>query len=136
MAEHWGVKGSEPHYWYPLMSVPTLPEVVVLCDDYWRDEIVNPGHIPDLLNGICSGPIIEIREWDWSCEVDISLLYPFYFISRGGEGLFTDKSLGWLIYASHEQSVSLGGERLRRSLDRVVPDWKSGKWEGWPDHSS
>lgn len=50
-------------------------------------------------------------------ESDATLVQLCY--GRELEGLFTDASLDWLIYASHEESVALGGERLHASLDRV-----------------
>lgn len=76
-----------------------------------------------LTHGICSGRIIVIREWDWSREVDVRLLHPFCDIGRGGQGWFTDRGARLADLRFHEESVSLGCERLRASLDGVAPDW-------------
>ena len=62
-------------------------------------------------------------------ESDDTLVQLFYGWEL--EGLFTDASLDWLIYASHEDTVALGGANLVASLDRVAPDWRSHEWNGW-----
>jgi hypothetical protein len=90
--------------------------VTVLTDVYWRDEIVDAGRVPDLLGQLGSGPIIGIREWDSSCEVDVRLLRPFYYIARGGEGLFTDRTLDGL-------STPLTSRRCPSVVCSLVQPW-------------
>jgi len=64
----------------------------------------------------------ELRELetDTNKEIDLALLVPIY---TGAEGYWTDASLGWLVYASHESSVTVAGETLLPELQR--------RWSGW-----
>lgn len=65
----------------------------------------------------------ELRELetDTNKEIDLALLEPVY---TGAEGYWTDASLDWLVYASHESSVTVAGERLLPELRRRWPDWR------------
>ena len=117
MADRWGVR-VRSYPWYPLIAHPVPSTVVVVDSDYWWDAIVARGITSELLRGVSSGHIIELRtDFGVGYESDATLVQLCY--GRELEGLFTDASLDWLIYASHEESVALGGERLRASLDRV-----------------
>jgi len=129
LVDRWGV-AKNTRYWYPLVDQPAPSDVVVLDSDYWVAEIER-GAVRDLVGMVSASPIIEIREWGGSCETDARLLRPWYPGDRG-EGLFTDQTFGWLIYASHEQTVALGGSGLIEALHRLLPHWREGAWHGFP----
>jgi hypothetical protein len=67
----------------------------------------------------------ELREGATSadCEIAVELLKPWYNLD---EGFWFDESTDWLIYASHEGSVTIAGERLLPALQSV--------WRNWQDH--
>jgi hypothetical protein len=129
LADRWGVR-TRLYPWYPLIEGPIPADVVVVTGDYWANAIVDPGRASELLQGVSSGHIIELRtDMGVGYESDDTLVQLFYGWEL--EGLFTDASLDWLIYASHEDTVALGGVHLVASLDRIAPDWRSNEWNGW-----
>jgi hypothetical protein len=65
----------------------------------------------------------ELRELgtDVDCELDLELFAPAY---TGAEAFWTDRSFDWLIYASHESSVTVTGVRLLPAFKRAFPGWR------------
>lgn len=69
--------------------------------------------------------VVEIREHgEPGSLLDLDAFQPTY---TGAEGIWTDETLDWIAYASHESSVAFGGtlaERLRTSwTDLAEWDW-------------
>ncbi|MEL7128458.1 MAG: hypothetical protein AAGK23_02835 [Pseudomonadota bacterium] len=50
--------------------------------------------------------ILELREFDESFEIDTEAVD---FSYNGAEGYWFDKSMDWIVYCSHEQTVTMGG---------------------------
>lgn len=66
----------------------------------------------------------ELREYGPEYEQDVLLLTPRY---NGGESYWSWADLDWIIYASHEASVTIGGW-LVREIQAVWPAWKAHVW--------
>jgi hypothetical protein len=111
----WGLKDGA---WYPLISGPEPKGVDVFHSESWRSDVVDTGLFSEILENSGSQQVIEIREYGASRQEDLHLLVPDY---DGAEGLFTDLTLGWLIYASHESTITVGGESLRSVLHKMWP---------------
>ena len=62
------------------------------------------------------------------CELDLELFEPVY---TGAEGSWTDSSFDWLVYASHESSVTVAGARLLPAFQQAFPEWR--EWIYAPD---
>jgi len=62
----------------------------------------------------------QLCEYGPEHELDVALFEPGYF---GPEGVWTSKSQDWIVYASHESSITVGGWLLE-----VVR-------EAWPESS-
>jgi hypothetical protein len=63
----------------------------------------------------------ELRESDDICEIELSQLYPIY---TGLEGMWFTSQLDWLVYASHESSVTVGGKWLLPAVKAAWPNWE------------
>jgi hypothetical protein len=117
----WAFKGA----WYP-------------CDRPWGAE--PPAHTVAFAAGPFSEPALQqsLREalpsvgarriWELrelptepSYELDLALLHPVY---NGSEGFWLDNTLSWLVYASHEDSVTIGGPALLPALQAAWPNWQ------------
>lgn len=72
--------------------------------------------------------LIEIREWGASHELDLTCAQLYY---NGAEALFMDSSLTWLVYASHESTVTIGGTALLQAIASEWPEWRDSLWTGW-----
>lgn len=123
LEERWGFARDQT-LWHPLIA-ETVPEdvVVVNADAMWDADGFERVH--EALTAMGLRRVVEIREHgDPSCLLDLDGFEPSY---TGAEGVWTDETLDWIAYASHESSVAFGGtlaERLRTS-------WKDLTGWGW-----
>ena len=66
----------------------------------------------------------ELREYGPEFEEDVALYRPFY---NGAEGYWSSNDLEWIVYASHENSITIGGWLLS-DVKAALPSWKSHVW--------
>jgi hypothetical protein len=118
LESRWGVKG----YWYPLDRAPDAtppPNTAAFCADPFFGAALQQG-LRKVLFGLGVAHVWELRELDTDNEVELEILEPVY---TGAEGFWMDGSFDWLIYASHEGSVTIAGARLLPALQAVWPEW-------------
>ncbi len=65
-------------------------------------------------------------------EYEIELAH-FEAAYDGREGYWTSGEMDWLIYASHESSITVAGEWLLEAVKSVWPEWREHVYTGW-DH--
>lgn len=68
----------------------------------------------------------EFGEYPPEYEIDVSWLEPFY---NGSEGYWASGDMDWLIYASHEDSLTFAGAWLVNAVKEAWADWPSHLWE-------
>lgn len=127
LKNRWGVEG----YWYPLDRAPDA-EPPPHAQAFNADPFFEPGlqqQLRDALAEVGVSRAWELRELDTDTdkEIELALLEPVY---TGAEGYWTDASLGWLVYASHESSVTVAGETLLPELQRRWSDWRHHLYDG------
>ncbi len=66
----------------------------------------------------------ELREYGPCHECDVHLFEPLY---TGAEGYWSSVGLDWIVYASHESSITIGGWLADR-VKKGWPQWKSHTW--------
>ncbi|MET9231812.1 hypothetical protein [Lentzea sp. NPDC003310] len=121
LEQRWGFARDQT-LWHPLIT-ETVPEdvLVVNADAMWDAGGFERVH--EALTAMGLRRVVEIREHgDASCLLDLDEFAPSY---TGAEGIWTDDTLDWIAYASHESSVAFGGtlaERLRTSWPDLA-DW-------------
>jgi hypothetical protein len=123
LSQRWGISES---YWYPLTEGAPPADVVALKADLFDREVSLPA-LRALLRSRGIERFIELREYGSGYEADVELLEPVY---NGAEGYWTDNSGEWVIYASHENSVTLGGQWLIAGVAAAWPGWASARLEG------
>lgn len=108
--ERWGVVA---HNWHPLISDRAAPEVLVFDDNaMWDGPGVRLVH--EALADLGRPRVFEWLE-DGVCRiVDTALAEPRY---TGLEGVWTDETLDWIAYASHELTITFGGTLADRVRD-------------------
>ena len=67
-----------------------------------------------------------LREYGPEYMEDLALFEPYY---NGAEGFWSSGDLDWIIYASHERSVTVGGWLLGK-LKAIWPSWQDHVWTG------
>jgi hypothetical protein len=76
--------------------------------------------------------IVQLHEFDLKdepdYEVELSIFEPAY--GGGGEQYSTSEPADWLVYASHESSVTICGDWLARIFAEKWPDWNNHTYKG------
>jgi hypothetical protein len=124
LRSEWGVAG----FWYPLAET-IRPDVIAFQAPYF-DRSVGARGVRRILAGRGIRRVWEMREYGPSYELDLELLKPEY---TGAEGFWCspqpdNPGPGWVLYASHEGSLSLGGEWLIGAIKALWPDWEEYLW--------
>jgi len=111
-------------YWFPLAECK-LSDVVAFKTKAF-DEGVSHEKLRGILRDRGIERVWELREYGPEYEEDLALFEPYY---NGAEGYWSSGDLAWIIYASHESSVTVGGSLLRE-LKRMWPTWQAHVWTG------
>lgn len=101
----WGLRRHE--YWYPLAQLDRT-DVEAYQAPYFRRAIM-PHQLGNLLAERGTTRVWELREYGPEYELETSAIDPHY---NGAEGYWTSHALDWIIYASHESSITVGGWML------------------------
>lgn len=112
------------HYWYPLEPavVPAGMEVLAVQDAYFHKE-VGAETLRTILRrrGITRVWQIEESQFAHDYEQD-----PHWctFYQTGGETYWSSHHVDWVVYASHERSLTFAGHWLVRAVEEVWPNWE------------
>jgi hypothetical protein len=98
----WGMRRRE--YWYPLAETERA-DVCAFQEPDFRGALP-PERLRSILAERRITRVWELREYGPEYELDVSAFEPRYY---GAEGFWTSPALDWLVYASHEDSISVGG---------------------------
>lgn len=110
-------------YWFPLVEC-SLPDIAAFQDRYFN-ELSSSFNLVDLLTSRGISRIWELREYGPEFERDVSLFDPHY---NGAEGYWSSPDLDWIVYASHESSITIGGWLLTE-IEELWPEWKQRIWD-------
>jgi hypothetical protein len=72
--------------------------------------------------------LFEIREYGDNYELDLQAAC---FSYNGAEGYWFVNDLDWMIYASHESSITFGGDRLIQAIRTSTDDIEKYLYRGW-----
>lgn len=111
-------------YWYPLADCE-LPDVVAFKARAFDEALPNE-RVREILKAKGIERVWELREYGPEYEEALELFEPKY---NGAEGYWTSGDLDWIIYASHECSVTVGGWLLG-DLKVAWPSWQANVWTG------
>jgi hypothetical protein len=114
----WNVDG----YWYPLTTWK-IDNAEAFQDSYFEKEF---GYeiLKDILRNHNVTKIWELREDGIDYEIELSIFEPYY---NGSEGFWCDSNYDWLIYASHESSITFAGT----ILDDIQNNWTNWQKRIW-----
>ena len=72
--------------------------------------------------------VLELREYSDGCEIPIESAN---FLYNGAEGFWTNDHLDWLVYASHESSITFGNPWLVEKMRAALPEFERYIYKGW-----
>jgi hypothetical protein len=132
--QRWGI--SPTMNWYPLTDQPHPSDVLALEEDWFAYHIP-----PVMLRDILRQHGIELV-WELRQEYVLQLVRRprqrvvpphyemdlYWLIARATEieSCWTSEHMDWLVYTSHEHSITLGGDWLLQEVKL--------RWPGWKDH--
>jgi hypothetical protein len=122
VATRWGIGRG---YWYPLNEPerPGLELVAFETPEFRRD--LTPGPLQEILRGFGVRRLYEFREFGLGRELAVEIFDPDY---DGEEGYWTARGTEWIIYASHESSLTVGGRELIERVKACWHDWERHVW--------
>jgi hypothetical protein len=72
--------------------------------------------------------LLELREWGDGYQLDLSAAS---FRYNGAEGFWTPADMTWMVYASHESSITVGGDWLIAGMRRALRQFDDYIYRGW-----
>jgi hypothetical protein len=136
----WGIKGMSYPFDHQSRDEPP-PNTQVFEDDPFFDQDVQH-RLRRALAGLGVSRLWELQErrflrdarfadgvdgqtvrWGRDYEIDRELLEPVY-----DETFWTNISFDWLIYKSHEYTVTISGAELLRAVQQSWPQWRGFIW--------
>ena len=115
----WQARG----YFYPLKE--RSREDLEGFQSAWFDREVDLDKLRQKILARGIERIWELKEYGPEYEIATTLLEPNY--GNGGEGFWTSNGFEWLIYTSHESSITFGGWALL-DLKSIWPDSERRIW--------
>ncbi len=125
LRRHWGVVRGVT--WYPL-SDREMPSNVIAFQEAWFAWEVPLEALRRMLASrrvrrVWQLPDIRVMN---GYELDVALLIPW-----GYETYWTSEKLDWILYSSHEYSLTVGGEWLINLIKDAWPGWERHLYAGW-----
>ena len=128
LTRRWGAESG--HYWYPLIPVTVASSEIVALQEDWFRVAVSDDAIRDVLSRRGITHVWELHESGTVSEIDLAWLEPEY-AGYLGERYWTAGDMDWLLYASHESSITIAGAWLIAAIKETWPDWHTQIYTGW-----
>jgi len=95
----------------------------------FQDDLFKERHgVQILRDALARRGISKVLQFNEVChdvEIDVSIFDP-----RGTEVYSTSREFDWLVYASHESSIAIGGQWLTVTFEKQWPDWRDRTYRG------
>lgn len=121
LQRRWGLVGRA---WHPMIAAETPPEVLILVEAVMWELPEAVTYVRTALRAAGGGRVTELREYGEEYLIDVDLVAPRY---TGAEGVWSDDTLAWVAYASHEGTVAFGGH-LAATLPALWPGLDRWRW--------
>ena len=115
-------------YWFPLKQGAMPPNILPFHTDYF-DSINGQDILRDALRKHSVSTVFLLHEFgDPDYEVELGIFEPGY--RDGGEQYSTSVQSDWIVYASHESSITVGGEWLIDVFRKLHPECAGHTYKG------
>ena len=114
-------------WWYPLVPTSRIDVVAFEAADF--HAAVGTNGLQVILARHHVGRVLYFPEFDEFPAQEIDLDEVDFRYTGAAEGYWCDRNLDWLIYVSHEESITLGGEWLISEIQTVWPQWQDHLWQ-------
>jgi len=125
LKEVWGIDRS---YWFPLKEGPVPQNVVAFHSDYF-EAINGVALLREALLSRNIARVFQLHEFgDPDYEIELGIFEPDY--RDGGESYSTSDRCDWVVYASHESSVTVCGDWLIQAFREKWPGCDERTYKG------
>lgn len=115
-------------YWFPLKDGPIPSHILAFHTDYFQN-IGGEALLREVLKKRGVSTIFLLHEFgDPEYEIELGVFVPGY--RDGGEQYSTSKEADWVVYASHEASITICGLWLTDFFRRLHPDCVERAYKG------
>ena len=122
LRDRWQVDGKG--YWHPLTARAMPPHVVAFHVRYFDER--KRALLRKVARRLGATRVLEKREYKgFASEFDLELFEP---VHDGREGYWTSESVDWLVYASHEASLTIAGEAFLDNFRALAPNCDEHLW--------
>jgi len=119
------------HYWYPLSKCARTD--LIAFDSKYIINHKKLGAIKEILSTFGVERIFELRENGLVYEISKMKEYGLWESDEyfwNNEGFWFDHRMNWIIYISHEEIITFGGQLLTERIKSEWSDWKHHlKWD-------
>lgn len=116
------------HYWFPLKEGLTPPNILAFHTDYFQ-SITGQSILQESLERHGVSTVFLLHEFgDPDYEIELKIFEPGYH--DGGEQYSTSEQTDWIVYASHESSITVGGEWLIAVFRSLHPECTERTYRG------
>lgn len=115
MNERWGCDIS--FGWIPITGDVVIPHTEIYQSKYFHAFFPD---LQDLLRSVFN--VTEVFEWCEGGNISLRNLADCYFAFDGLEYIYFDKHFQFVLYFSHESSVTVGGKELLESVRMLWPE--------------
>ena len=124
LKNRWGIGAS---FWFPLREDDPPADVIAFHTEFFQ-EMKGLEVLREALMDRGVTRIFQFHESGPDYEIEFSIFDPRY--SVGAEQYSTSESLDWLVYASHESSITVAGDWLVAIFQRKWPEWGERTYQG------
>jgi hypothetical protein len=100
-------------------------DVLAFQAPHFNHALVAGGRLHAILAAHKVERVFELREGGGAYEIRLADLDPVY---TGDEGFWCSEAMDWVRYASHENSLTVGGEWLIAAVKSAWPEWERHVW--------
>lgn len=127
MLTRWSIGSG---YWHPIeaeeLPENVLSETVAFQARHFEAE-VGAGVLQTILSDRGLSRVWELRESPPDLEIELSLLDLLYTQER----YWTSDPMDWVVYVSHESSITVAGRWLVDEIQSRWPTWRERVYTGW-----
>lgn len=127
LAEAWNMGDGS---WFPLREGDPPEHVIAFHTDYFG-KMSGAQILREALDTRSVGRIYQLHEFgppEPDYEIELSILEPTY--GSGGEQYSMSDSSDWVVYTSHESSITVCGEWLTDVFKKEWSDWSTRSYGG------
>lgn len=105
-------------YWEPLANTENSKPFIYFNVDLFKNEDVNK--IIQIAQSLSDNTVFKLTEFDLHYEVETSLMNLKW---KGYESAYCNKAVDWLIYLSHEGTITFAGGKLLAKIEKAFPEF-------------